>query len=339
VYLEAMLRIVWKEWAPTVGLPGQPEGQGFVIIGLGKLGGMELDFASDLDLLFVNEDPSDAAVVPRQFAYNKIAEKLMQAIGGMSRYGTVFRVDLGLRPEGNKGPLVLSVGSLRDYYLRRGQLWERQALLRARPVGGDLALAQRVMQVIEAFVYETPIVPDSVDKIAAMRQRIEHERARQGGEHWNIKLGYGGVVDIEFLVQSHQLLWGAHHPTIRLTSTWDVLAALERQGLLPPAEAQSLREAYCFLRRVESALRIVDDRSINTIPDDPASQRRLARRLGYQDTGETRAEHAMLTDLQACTVRVRMLYEQRMQELRNQSPSGNVSPTSGSLTADKGTSA
>jgi [glutamine synthetase] adenylyltransferase / [glutamine synthetase]-adenylyl-L-tyrosine phosphorylase len=339
VYLEAMLRIVWKEWAPTVGLPGQPEGQGFVIIGLGKLGGMELDFASDLDLLFVNEDPSDAAVVPRQFAYNKIAEKLMQAIGGMSRYGTVFRVDLGLRPEGNKGPLVLSVGSLRDYYLRRGQLWERQALLRARPVGGDLALAQRVMQVIEAFVYETPIVPDSVDKIAAMRQRIEHERARQGGEHWNIKLGYGGVVDIEFLVQSHQLLWGAHHPTIRLTSTWDVLAALERQGLLPPAEAQSLREAYCFLRRVESALRIVDDRSINTIPDDPASQRRLARRLGYQDTGETRAEQVMLTDLQACTVRVRMLYEQRMQELRNQSPSRNVSPTSGSLTADKGTSA
>ena len=247
VYLEAMLRIVWKEWAKPIGLAESPEGQGFVIIGLGKLGGMELDFASDLDLLFVNEDPSDAAMVPQQFAYNKIAEKLMQAIGGMSRYGTVFRVDLGLRPEGNKGPLVLSVSSLRDYYLRRGQLWERQALLRARPVAGDLTLAQRVMQVIEAFVYEAPIEPDSVDKIAAMRQRIEHERAKQGGERWDIKLGYGGLVDIEFLVQLHQLLWGARSPTLRSTSTWNVLEALERQGLLPPSDSSEFAGGILFL--------------------------------------------------------------------------------------------
>jgi [glutamine synthetase] adenylyltransferase / [glutamine synthetase]-adenylyl-L-tyrosine phosphorylase len=338
VYLEAMLRIVWKEWAKPIGLAESPEGQGFLIIGLGKLGGMELDFASDLDLLFVNEDPSDAAMMPQQFAYHKIAEKLMQAIGGMSRYGTVFRVDLGLRPEGNKGLLVLSVGSLREYYLRRGQLWERQALLRARPIAGDLTLAQRVMQVIEAFVYEMPIEPDSVDKIAAMRQRIAHERAKQGGERWDIKLGYGGLVDIEFLVQLHQLLWGARSPTLRSTSTWNVLEALEHQGILPPSDAQSLREAYCFLRRVESALRIVDDRSINTIPDNPADQKRLARRLGYQDIGKVRAEQAMLSDLQACTAQVRTLYEQRMQELRNQPAGGTFPLTAVSPTADEGKS-
>ena len=338
VYLEAMLRIVWAEWAKPFGLPESPEGQGFVIIGLGKLGGMELDFASDLDLLFVNEDASDAALVPQQFAYNKLAEKLMQAIGGMSRYGTVFRVDLGLRPEGNKGPLVLSVGSLQEYYLRRGQLWERQALLRARSVAGDLALAQQVRRVIEAFVYETPIDPESVDKIAAMRQRIEHERAKQGKAGWDIKLGYGGLVDIEFVVQLYQLLWGAHNPLLRSTSTWDVLKALESQGLLPLPAAQSLREAYCFLRRVESAIRIVDDRSINTIPDDPGKQRRLARRLGYQDTGKVRAEHAMLADLQACTARVRTLYEERMQELRNR-PSGGTFPHAAvPSTVDEGTS-
>jgi glutamate-ammonia-ligase adenylyltransferase len=339
VYLEAMLHIVWNEWAKSLGLPESPEGHGFLIIGLGKLGGMELDFASDLDLLFVNEDPSDTVLVPQQFAYNKIAEKLMQAISGMSRYGTVFRVDMGLRPEGNKGPLVLGVSSLRDYYLRRGQLWERQALLRARPVAGALTLAQRVMQVIEAFVYETPLDPDSVDKIAAMRQRIAHERAKQAGERWDIKLGYGGLVDIEFLVQLHQLLWGARNPTLRLTSTWDVLEALERQGLLPSPEARALREAYSFLRRVESALRIVDDRSINTIPDDPADQRRLARRLGYQDVGKSRAEQAMLADLQACAARVRSLYEQRMQELRDQSSRGNFPLTSVSPTVDEGRSA
>jgi glutamate-ammonia-ligase adenylyltransferase len=337
VYLQAMLRIVWGEWAKPFGLPENPAGQGFSIIGLGKLGGMELDFASDLDVLFVNEDASDAALIPQQFAYNKIAEKLMQAIGGMSRYGTVFRVDVGLRPEGNKGPLVLSVGSLREYYQRRGQLWERQALLRARPVAGDLALAQRVMRVIGAFVYEGPIEPDSVDKIAAMRQRIEHERARQGRQGWDIKLGCGGLVDIEFIVQLYQLVWGAHRSALRSTSTWNVLEVLERQGLLLPSAALSLREAYGFLRRVESALRIVDDRSINTVPDDPTDQRRLARRLGYQGTALVRAEHAMLADLQACTTQVRTFYDECLQELRNQLASGTCSHTSSSPTADEGT--
>jgi [glutamine synthetase] adenylyltransferase / [glutamine synthetase]-adenylyl-L-tyrosine phosphorylase len=335
VYLEAMLRIVWQEWARPFGLVESPEGRGFLIIGLGKLGGMELDFASDLDLLLVNDDASDVALVSQQFAYNKIAEKLIQAIGGMSRYGTVFRVDLGLRPEGHKGPLVLSVGSLREYYLRRGQLWERQALLRARPIAGDPALAPRVMQVIEAFVYEGSIGPESVDKIAAMRQRIEYERAQGGTERWDIKLGPGGLVDIEFMVQLYQLLWGAHRPPLRSTSTWEVLEALERQGILPAPEAQSLRQAYRFLRRVESALRIVDDRSINTIPDDPGNQRRLARRLGYQDVGQGRAEQAMLADLQACTAQVRTLYERRLQELHNQ-PSGGISPpTPSSPTVDE----
>jgi [glutamine synthetase] adenylyltransferase / [glutamine synthetase]-adenylyl-L-tyrosine phosphorylase len=316
VYLGAALRLVWQEWARPSGLPACPEGQGFVIIALGKLGGMELDFASDLDLLFVNEDAADTAIVPQQFAYNKIAEKLVHAIGGMSRYGTVFRVDLGLRPEGNKGPLVLSLSGLRDYYEHRGQLWERQALLRARPVAGDAGLAQRVMQAIDAFVYGAPIGPDIVDKIAAMRQRIEHERAREGRERWDIKVGYGGLVDIEFLVQLHQLLWGACKPTLRLTSTWDVLEALEREGIFAAQEALSLRDAYSFLRRVESALRIVDDRSINTIPDNPADQRRLARRLGYQDVGTSRPEQAMLADIQSRLVQVRTLYERLMQERR-----------------------
>ncbi|HEX9868032.1 MAG TPA: bifunctional [glutamate--ammonia ligase]-adenylyl-L-tyrosine phosphorylase/[glutamate--ammonia-ligase] adenylyltransferase, partial [Candidatus Tectomicrobia bacterium] len=223
---------------------------------------------------------------------------------------------LGLRPEGNKGPLVQSLSGLRDYYQHRGQLWERQALLRTRPVAGDLGLTQQVMQMIEAFVYEAPIGPDVVDKITAMRQRIQHERTRAGQEHWDIKVGYGGLVDIEFLVQVYQLLYGARLPALQVTSTWDALEALTREGILPAQEAQSLRHAYSFLRRVESALRIVDDRSINAIPDNPVDQRRLARRLGYQDVGESRAEQAMLTDIQACTSLVRSLYEQHMQEIR-----------------------
>ncbi|HSF33223.1 MAG TPA: bifunctional [glutamate--ammonia ligase]-adenylyl-L-tyrosine phosphorylase/[glutamate--ammonia-ligase] adenylyltransferase [Candidatus Tectomicrobia bacterium] len=317
IYLEALLGIVWQEWARPIGLPGDPEDQGFLILGLGKLGGRELDFASDLDLLFVNADPIDAALVPQQFAYNKIAEKLVQAIGGMSRYGTVFRVDLGLRPEGNKGPLVLSVSGLHEYYRHRGQLWERQALLRARPVAGNAGLAQRVMQVIHSFVYSKPIEVDIVDKIGAMRQRIEHERGKEGQERWDIKVGRGGLVDIEFLVQLYQLLFGGTTPTLRLTSTWDGLEALTREGLLPTLEAQSLKEAYVFLRRVESALRIVDDRSINIIPDHQADQRRLARRLGYQDAGKSRAEQIMLTDIQTCLTQVRMLYERLMQEQRH----------------------
>jgi glutamate-ammonia-ligase adenylyltransferase len=250
----------------------------------------------------------------------------VQAVGGMSRYGTVFRVDLGLRPEGNKGPLVLSVGGLRDYYRYRGQLWERQALLRARPVAGDPALAQRVMQVIGAFVYDTPIDPDIIDRITAMRQRIEHERGGDGQGRWDIKVGRGGLVDIEFLVQVHQLLGGVTTPTLRLTSTWDALEALSREGFLSPQTARNLRDAYCFLRRVESALRIVDDRSVNTIPAQQADQRRLARRLGYQDAGASGAEQALLADIATCTSQVRTLYEQRMQALRTQLYDRNVPP-------------
>jgi [glutamine synthetase] adenylyltransferase / [glutamine synthetase]-adenylyl-L-tyrosine phosphorylase len=244
----------------------------------------------------------------------------------VSRYGTVFRVDLGLRPECNKVPLVQSVSGLRDYYQHRGQLWERQALLRARPVTGDAGIAQRVMQVIDAFVYEAPIGPDIVDNIAAMRQRIQHERVRAGQEHWDIKVGYGGLVDIEFLVQAYQLLYGVHLPALRVTSTGDALEALAREGILPAQETQSLQHAYSFLRRVESALRIVDDRSINAIPANQADQRRLARRLGYQDVGKPRAEQAMLADIQACTSQVRRLYEQHMQDLRASSSASKSPP-------------
>jgi glutamate-ammonia-ligase adenylyltransferase len=317
VYLEAVLQLVWQEWAPILGLPETPLGKGFIIVGLGKLGGMELDFASDLDLIFVNADLPDEGGVSRQFAYTKIAEKLVQAIGGMSRYGTVFRVDLGLRPEGNKGPLILSLNSLREYYQHRGQLWERQALLRARPVAGDACLARQLLQEIQSIVYETPITSDDVARIVAMRRRMEHERTQEGKERWDIKVGYGGLTDIEFLAQVYQLLCGATATSLRRTSTWEVLEGIEHERLLPPGDVQTLCEAYTFLRRVESALRIVDDRSVNTIPDHPVDQRRLARRLRYRDVDRLRAEQAFLTDIVACTSRVRALYERVMQELHD----------------------
>jgi glutamate-ammonia-ligase adenylyltransferase len=211
---------------------------------------------------------------------------------------------------------VLSVGGLCDYYQHRGQLWERQALLRARPVAGDSMLAQQVMQVIETFIYEAPIDSVMLEKISAMRQRIEHERTKEGEGRWDIKVGRGGLVDIEFLVQSHQLRFGPSQPTLRVTSTWEGLETLEREGYLRASVAQRLRDAYGFLRRIESALRIVDDRSINTIPDDQADQRRLARRLGYQDAGKMPAERAMLADIQTRLTQVRTLYEQLLQELR-----------------------
>jgi glutamate-ammonia-ligase adenylyltransferase len=182
------------------------------------------------------------------------------------------------------------------------------------------------MQEVHAFVYQTPIEPAIVDKVTAMRQRIQHERVKERQARWDIKVGYGGLVDIEFLVQLHQLLWGAVAPTLRQTSTWDVLEALEHEGFLSSSVAQNLREAYGFLRRVESALRIVDDRSINAIPDNQADQRRLARRLGYQDTAKSRATQAMLADVHACTSRVRTLYEQVMQNLRDQPLHGRFPP-------------
>jgi glutamate-ammonia-ligase adenylyltransferase len=314
VSMTAVLEAAWRAWAPALGLPATV--QGFVIVGLGKLGGRELDFASDLDLLLVSEDTAHAETVARQFAYNKLAEKLLQALGGMSRYGAVFRVDMGLRPEGNKGPLVTSLGGLREYYRARGQLWERQALLRARPVAGDPVLGRRVMQALDTVVYDAPLDPAVVEKVSAMRERMEHERGTQGKQGWDIKLGHGGVADIEFLVQLFQLMYGGGRPSLRLPSTWDLLRTLEQEDLVRAEDAQTLREGYCFLRRVESALRIVDDRSINRIPETPAELRRLARRLGYQDRGQDRAEAALLAEVQARTSQVRTLYQRLVQDLR-----------------------
>jgi glutamate-ammonia-ligase adenylyltransferase len=320
VYLEAALHLVWEEWASSYRLPTAPEGGGFVIVALGKLGSAELDFASDLDLLFVNEDPSGEGAIPQQFGYHKMAEKLVQAISGMSRYGTVFHVDLGLRPEGHQGPLAVSLSGLQDYYQHRGRLWERQSLLRARPVAGDQELAARVMQVIRSFVYDAPIGPDAIQDITSMRQRIERERTQEGAERWDIKVGFGGLVDIEFIAQAYQLYYGATRPMLRFISTWHLLEALAREGLLRREDSQSLQEAYCFLRRLESALRIVDDRSINTIPENPADQRRLARRLGYQNGNISKAEEALLEEVHRRTSEVRALYDRALQELRARLP-------------------
>ncbi|HXH10228.1 MAG TPA: bifunctional [glutamate--ammonia ligase]-adenylyl-L-tyrosine phosphorylase/[glutamate--ammonia-ligase] adenylyltransferase [Alphaproteobacteria bacterium] len=325
VYVEAVFRLIWEEWAGAFGLPTTPGREGFVIIALGKLGSMELDFASDLDLIFVNDDLGDEGAVPLQFAYNKIAEKLVQAIGGMSRYGTVFRIDLGLRPEGHKGPLVISLSGLQEYYQHRGQLWERQALLRARPVAGDANLAQRLMRELQSFAYETPITPDVVQKVTAMRRRIEQERTEEGKGRWDIKVGIGGLTDIEFLAQVFQLLYGATVTSLRRVSTWEVLEVIEREGFLPAGDVEVLRQAYRFLRRVESALRIVDDRSINTIPEDSADQRRLARRLGYRDEGKSRAEEAFLLAVHSHTAAVRELYERVMQDLGGRPQAENPS--------------
>jgi [glutamine synthetase] adenylyltransferase / [glutamine synthetase]-adenylyl-L-tyrosine phosphorylase len=320
VYLESALGLVWEEWAQAYGLPATPEGGGFVIVALGKLGSAELNFASDLDLLFVNEDLLGEGAVPQQFGYNKIAEKLVQAIGGMSRYGTVFRVDLGLRPEGHKGPLAVSLGGLKDYYQHRGRLWERQSLLRARPVAGDPELVARVMQVIRAFAYDAPLSPDAIKEITSMRRRIERERTQDGAERWDIKVGFGGLVDIEFVAQAYQLYYGGTLPTLRFLSTWNLLEALAQEGLLRREDSHTLQDAYCFLRRVESALRIVDDRSINTIPENPADQRRLARRLGYQDSNTSKAEQALLEEVHRRTAEIRTLYERVLQELRAHFP-------------------
>jgi glutamate-ammonia-ligase adenylyltransferase len=137
-------------------------------------------------------------------------------------------------------------------------------------------------------------------------------------------------------VQLSQLLWGASNPSLQSTATWEALAVLECQGFLSPQAAQTLQQSYDFLRRVESALRIVDDRSINTIPDDSGSQRRLARRLGYQDSASLRAEQAMLADLRACTARVRSLYDEHLQKLRDFLTNQTLPHPSAAAAADEG---
>lgn len=263
--------------------PSPPETP-YAVIGLGKFGGEELNYSSDIDIIFVYKEEgelTDAAGRHRTYHeyFNAFAEKLVQNLSQTTAEGHLYRVDTRLRPESGAGPLARSMQSYLLYYESRGELWERQMLIKARAVAGDVAFGEEFLQHLVPFVYPRTFMENPRQYIARIKSRIE---AAIAGEE-NVKLRAGGIRDIEFIVQALQLIHGGKDNRIRSRTSLHALRQLEEAGLLTGDEARTLREAYIFFRAIEHRLQTMMNTQTHEMPNDPRALHVLARKVGLPD--------------------------------------------------------
>lgn len=273
---------------------GRPPGDArLAVLGLGKLGGRELGYAADLDVVFVfsqDEGESDGAVPLSTVEwFSRCAQRLLGALRQRTPRGRLYEVDTRLRPSGSQGLLVTSLAGWRRYHAEDARLWERQALTKLRPVAGDRELGEAVARLSEATVYgATPLDPAHLaTEIRAMRDRIERELGTRPSApnlaNVDLKVGAGGVIDIEFAAQFLQLAYGHAHPSLRVTATSLVLRAAAKAGVAPARDLELLEQGYRFLRGIEHRLRVVHDQPIHRLPETKHELDKLARRSGFPD--------------------------------------------------------
>ncbi len=260
----------------------QPPGA-LTIVAMGKLGTGELNYNSDLDLIFVYDAPDSTAAL--EF-FTKIAQRLITILQVPTREGLVYRIDTRLRPSGHHGPLVSSLEAFRRYHQQSAQVWERQALIKARPVVGDPQLADKVGRIITDFVYRRSLTDAEAREVHRIRTRMERELARETHRQANIKTGRGGLVDIEFVTQMLQLRHGHALPTVRVRPPLAALAALNQAGILPSVDYDTLASGYRFLSRLENRLRLAQDRPVDELEQDTPELAAVARHLGFEGSAE-----------------------------------------------------
>ena len=278
----------------------------FAVVAMGKWGGRELNYASDVDLLFVYGVPDGDSAEEAGRRARRLAEAFLECLGGPAPDGFSFRVDPGLRPEGKAGPLARTVGSYHAYWERWAQPWELQALIKARIAAGDPDLGRSFQEAAGRFVYPETLGPDAVREIRAMKGRTEAAARRSPNE---IKRGVGGIRDIEFAVQLLQLVHGRADPSIRSGNTLAALRSLGEAGYVSPDDAAALADAYTWLRTVEHRLQLVDLRRTHRVPDEPAERDRLAKAMGYRDGPAGAAHERFSADLVDKRAAVRAIHQ------------------------------
>jgi glutamate-ammonia-ligase adenylyltransferase len=249
------------------------------VIGMGKCGARELNYISDVDVVFVAEAKEGVDETKALQIGTRLAQGMMRACSASTPEGALWEVDANLRPEGKVGPLVRTLESHLAYYRRWAKTWEFQALLKARPAAGDLELAAEYVSSVDELVWQAAARPNFVEDVQAMRRRVE-AHVPAGAADRQIKLGPGGLRDIEFAVQLLQLVHGRSDPLLRRRATLPALAALSRGGYVGRDDAKALAEAYTFLRQVEHMLQLHRLRRTHTVPSDTADLRRIGRGLG-----------------------------------------------------------
>ncbi|HEU0265913.1 MAG TPA: bifunctional [glutamate--ammonia ligase]-adenylyl-L-tyrosine phosphorylase/[glutamate--ammonia-ligase] adenylyltransferase [Geobacterales bacterium] len=296
--LQLAYEVSFDQLAAEHGLPLEktPHGERtaeMTILGMGKFGGEELNFSSDIDIIcFYSSDQGETAGISGSSApqagkitlhafFVKLAEMVSRAVSQVTEDGFVFRVDLGLRPEGKSGELALSQRSAEVYYEGWGQSWERCAMLKARPVAGSIELGERILKAIEPFIYRKYLDYTLIEDIMAMKKKIDASLAREREGEENIKLGRGGIREIEFFIQALQLVYAGKSPQLRERNSLRALQRLQEARVIQEGDCQSLAEAYRFLRTVEHRIQVVQERQTHSLPRKEEEYRALSRRCGF----------------------------------------------------------
>jgi glutamate-ammonia-ligase adenylyltransferase len=290
---------------------------GLAVIAMGKLGGREIGYGSDLDIFFVYEARHETPLSGGRGSaeggtrdelaekYIRAAQRVLSLVSTPHGQGPGYELDTRLRPSGSQGLLVVSLEAFERYHQEQGQAWERQALIKARPCAGDAELGKKVLAVATRVAYESG--PPDADTIHRLRMRMEKELAKEGPRRYDVKLGKGGLVDVEFAVQWLQMKHGAD-PRVRTSDTETAIGALEACGYLDTSLAAVLREGYALLRRIEQALRVVHGTSASLIEEGAPGLPALARRMGFRAAERVTASEALLERYRAVTRDIRAAY-------------------------------
>jgi glutamine synthetase adenylyltransferase len=281
VCADAALDACHRELAAQQGVTGE---HGFCILAMGKWGGRELNYSSDIDPIFLYRDAPHLTGTADPTRYLlKLAEMVVKALSEPMRRGIVFRVDMRLRPEGRLGALARSVSSALHYYETWAEPWERQAMLKARPCAGDLQVGEQFLERLQPWLYRPSLSETDFAEIVRLRERAEAQARARNAYETDLKNGWGGIRDIEFSVQALQLMLGGRLPRLRTPATLDALQRLKHARILAPDEARALQDAYIFLRTAEHRLQLQFGHQTHLLPTDPKARARLAKLMGFAD--------------------------------------------------------
>lgn len=259
----------------------------FVILGLGKLGGNELNYSSDIDLIAVYEFEgkvkSNAINSNREY-FAQLTRDFIRLVGEPTELGNAYRVDMRLRPSGSRGPVCQSLNSTLQYYDLQGRTWERQALIKARPIAGDHSLGAAVLDSLQPWIFRPKLTRTDIEEIRLLKRKIERQAQTQGNERANIKTGYGGIRDVEFVIQFMQMLNGWNQASLRTSNTLRAIGRLERARCLTHEEAELLASNYRWLRKLEHRLQLMHNQQTHSLPEDPSVRFAFAKRMGIGDS-------------------------------------------------------
>ncbi len=291
-YEAAMRALIADHGIPMMDTPQGASQAELTILGMGKFGGRELNFSSDIDIVYlyssnsgetagIDGEGGKRGIISLHAFFVRLAEMVTKALSQVTEDGFVFRVDLGLRPEGKSGDMAISQRSAEVYYESWGRSWERAAMLKARPVAGSLELGERFLAAIEPFIYRKYLDYNLIEDMMGMKKKIDASLAREREGEYNIKLGRGGIREIEFFIQALQLVYAGKNKGLRERNSLKALDALRSARMIRDDDHHDLSEAYRFLRTVEHRIQVVQERQTHSLPRKDDEFTALARRTGF----------------------------------------------------------